>query len=43
MVCTAQFLTFRVGVLIGADSFSFLNANLFEKVEEFILGAKWQP
>jgi hypothetical protein len=42
MVCTADFLTFQMLVLIGADSFSFLIANLSGKVREFILSGKWQ-
>jgi hypothetical protein len=42
MVCAADFPTFLMLVLIGSDSFSFLIANLFGEVSEFILSGKWQ-
>jgi hypothetical protein len=32
MVCAADFLTFQMHLLIGADSFSLLIANLYGKV-----------
>jgi hypothetical protein len=43
MVCTTDFLTFQMLVLIGADSFLFLIANLCGKVREFILFGSGNP